>query len=109
MANIRSYHPVTAEAARLLGAEIRAARIERGWTLTEFADRVGVTHVTARKIERGDPSVGLGLAFDAAVLAAVPLFFEDRPRLALETARAEEKVALLPRRVRPVRDIDDAF
>lgn len=109
MAKVRSYHPVSVEAARLLGAQIRAARIERGWTLDDFADRVGVTHVTARKVERGDPSVGLGIAFDAAVLAGVPLFFEERPRLARERSRAEEKLALLPRRVRPVTDVDDAF
>ena len=50
------------------------ARRERRWTLAELAERVGVSVVTIRKVERGDPTVALGTAFEAAVIAGVVLF-----------------------------------
>ena len=34
----------------------------------ELAERVGTSHVTIGRIERGHPSVALGLYFQAAVL-----------------------------------------
>ncbi len=83
--------------------------MQRGWTLRELADRVGATSGTLAKVERGDLTVGLGVAFDTAVLVGVPLFVEDRPRLKLEVDREVERLALLPQRVRPDREIDDAF
>lgn len=105
----RTFHPVSVEAGGLLGAQVRAARVRRGWTLRELAERVGATPGTIGKVERGDLTVGLGVAFDAAVLVGVPLFFEDRPRLAREAEREVERLALLPQRVRPDREVDDAF
>jgi transcriptional regulator with XRE-family HTH domain len=109
MAQRRSYSPLTVEAARLLGARVRLARRERGWTLEELADRVGVTHPTMRKVERGDPSVGLGVAFEAAVVAGVPLFHEDRARFGLEARIVEDRLAVLPQLVRKPADVDDDF
>ena len=108
MAKARAYSPVTAEAARLLGARVRQARRERRWTAEELAERVGVTHVTIRKVERGDPSVSLGTAFEAAALVGVPLFHEDPSRRALDMARIEDRLAVLPDRVhKPA--VDDDF
>ncbi|HKG38692.1 MAG TPA: helix-turn-helix transcriptional regulator [Conexibacter sp.] len=97
------------EAARLLGARVRLARHERGWTLQELADRVGVTHPTMTKVERGDPSVRLGVAFEAAVLVGVPLFHEDRARFGLEARIVEDRLAVLPQLVRKPAEIDDDF
>jgi transcriptional regulator with XRE-family HTH domain len=105
----RTYSPIAREAARLLGARVRLARRERGWTLQELADRVGVTHPTMAKVERGDPSVGLGVAFEAATLVGVPLFHEDRARVRLEVGRVEDRLALLPQLVRKPVDLDDDF
>jgi len=105
----RSYHPVSRAAGRLLGAHIREARAARGWTQRELAERVGTTPATISKVERGDLTVGVGLVFDAAVLVGVPLFVEDRSRLAAEADRTGEVVSLLPRRVRSDREVDDAF
>jgi hypothetical protein len=62
---------------------------------------------TLRKVERGDPTVSLGVAFDVAALVGVPLFFEDRSRLASETARARERIVLMPQRVRSPAVNDD--
>ena len=76
---------LTSEAARLLGRRVSLARRERRWTLAELAERVGVSVVTIRKVERGDPTVALGTAFEAAVIAGVVLFHRDADRRALES------------------------
>lgn len=105
----RSYSPMTIDAARLLGATVRAARLERRWTVEELAERVGVNHTTLRKVERGDLTVGLGVAFEAAALLGVPLFGDDDERRSLEIARLNDRLAALPERARrPVR-VDDDF
>ncbi|MGN6202589.1 MAG: helix-turn-helix domain-containing protein [Solirubrobacterales bacterium] len=105
----RNYSPQTREAAALLGARIRLGRRERRWTLEDLAERVGIGVVTMRKIEQGDPNVRLGAAFEAANLTGVALFHEDPSRLALESARTEDRLAVLPQSVRKPRDLDDDF
>lgn len=109
MTGTRTFSPLTREAAELLGARVRLARRERRWTLQELADRVGVTAVTMRKVERGDPSVGLGVAFESAVVVGVPLFDQDRSRLALEAAQVGDRLAVLPKLVRKPTEVDDDF
>lgn len=104
-----TYSPRTIEAAELLGTQIRIGRLERRWTAEELAERVGVSVVTMRKIERGDPSVGLGTAFEAATLTGVPLFYEERSRLSAELRHADDRLMVLPRRARKPREVDDAF
>lgn len=101
--------PLATEAARLLGARIRLARRERRWTLQELADRVGVTAVTMRKVERGDPTVRIGVAFEAAALTGVPLFHEDGARRRIEAERVEDRLAVLPKHVRRPVEVDDDF
>lgn len=101
--------PHTLEAARLLGERVQLGRRERRWTLQELAERVGVSIPTMRKVERGDPSVGLGIAFEAATLTGVPLFHPDPSRLSLEAARVEDRLAVLPRLVRKPTEVDDDF
>ncbi len=104
-----AYPPTVHEAAELLGAEIRQARIGRRWTVRELAERAGISPATLQKVERGDPSVSLGTAFDAATLVGVPLFYSDGSRLADEAARAR-RPTLLPRVVRHhKRDLDNEF
>ncbi|MGV1048588.1 MAG: helix-turn-helix transcriptional regulator [Solirubrobacterales bacterium] len=109
MKSAQSLSPATVEAARLLGARIQLGRRERRWTLEELADRVGVTTVTMRKIERGDPSIRLGSAFEAATLTGVPLFDQDRSRLSLEAGRVADRLAVLPKIVRKPAEVDDDF
>lgn len=62
-----------------------------------------------RKVERGDPTVGLGIAFEAATLTGVPLFDQDRSRRSLQAARVEDRLAVLPSRVRRRTQVDDDF
>lgn len=104
-----NYSPRTVEAAALLGARIRMGRRERRWTLEELAERVGIGVVTMRKIEQGDPRVGLGLVFEAASLTGVTLFHEEAPRRSLERARVDDRLAVLPRRVRKPTQVDNDF
>ena len=106
----RTYSPQAIEAARLLGEQIRLARLERRWTLEELAERAGVNHNTIRKVERGDLTVGLGPAFEAAALVGVSLFHADPERRHLETREVQTRLALLPARARrPASNIDDDF
>ncbi len=109
MKRARTYSPVTVQTARLLGARVRLARRERRWTLQELAERVGVTHVTMRKVERGDLTVALGFAFEAAAVLGVPLFDEDPSRRKLEAGRVEDRLAVLPALVRKPTEVDDDF
>ena len=98
------------EAAQLLGAQIRAARLERRWSQKELASRAGITVPTLRKIERGDLSVAIGTVFEVAALAGIALFHEDRSRLTLELDRTAARSRLLPQRVRALkREVDDDF
>lgn len=101
--------PETATALELLAGSIRAARLRRGWTIAELAERVGVSRPTIAKIERADPGVAIGTAFEAARLVGVPLFTEsdrDRERYA---AHKRVELELLPASARPRRAVDDDF
>lgn len=44
-----------------LGEDIRAARLRRRISTLVMAERVAVTRVTLRKVERGDPGVAMGV------------------------------------------------
>ena len=82
-----SYSPITLEATRLVGDRVRLARKGRRWTVAQLAERVGVSRVTIQKIERGDPTVALGTAFEAATLLGVTLFHADPERRRIEAGR----------------------
>lgn len=105
----RAYSSQTVEAARLLGNRIRLARKQRGWTVEQLAERVGVAHVTISKVERGDLNVAIGTVFEAAAVVGVPLFDPDPRRRSLEADRVADRLALLPRLVRPTVAVDDDF
>lgn len=94
---------------KLLGAGVRLGRRQRRWTVAELAERIGVSETTMLKVEHGDPGVRLGVAFEAAALVGVALFDEDRSRRTLEATRIEDRLAVLPERVRRPRDVDDDF
>ncbi len=110
MKRSRIYSPYAVEAARLLGAQISLARRERRWSMRELAERVGTTEFTLGKVERGDPTVSLGVAFEAATLVGVPLFHVDPSRTTLDIDRVRARIALLPHRVRARKeDVRDDF
>jgi transcriptional regulator with XRE-family HTH domain len=102
-----SISSATTQAAILLGQAIAVARRERHWSIRELAARVGVTTTTIRKVEKGDPTVGLGVAFETATVLGVPLFDPDPSRRRLESTRFEDRLAVLPARVRRPKVKDD--
>lgn len=110
MKRARTYSLYALEAAGLLGLEIARARRERSWTMAELAARAGISPFTLRKVEAGDPTVGLGTAFDVAVLVGVPLFGTEPTEFAGLVERSRDRLALLPARVRePTGPVDDEF
>lgn len=108
MGGPKAHAPVTVEAGRLLGNRVRLGRLERRWTVAELAERVGVSPVTIRKVERGDLTVALGTAFEAAALVGVALFHHDPVRRGLEAEYAAARLAVLPATVRSSQ-VDDDF
>ena len=114
MARIRvSARRGAADAAVVLGQQVKAARVAHKWTAVELAERIGVDRRTVAAIEAGDPGVSLGHAFNAADILGVPLFgTEDRAELARLRREGRDRLALLPTRVaRPRRQAepDDDF
>jgi transcriptional regulator with XRE-family HTH domain len=105
----RTLSPITLEATKLLGNQIRLARRERRWTTQDLAERIGVSLPTLLRIERGDPTVSLGAAFEGATILGVPLFDQDVSRRQMEAARVDDRLALLPRTVRKTVRIDNDF
>jgi transcriptional regulator with XRE-family HTH domain len=103
-----SMTPVAAEAARLLGAQIRLARHDKRWSAAELAERAGVSQRTVLAIESGKPAPSIGNVLNIAALAGVELFNSGDPLdIALARRRAEERLALLPAQVRRLSDKDD--
>lgn len=107
----RTYSRHTREAVMLLGKLIRLARKERRLSAAELAERVGLSRSTLLRIEKGDPKVEIGLAFEAATLVGVHLFDADDSRLHDKLARVDDKLALLPKAIHKPADADvnDAF
>jgi len=77
--------------------------MERRWPIRELAERAGVTPRTVVRVERGDPTVGIGICFDLAVLCGVPLFGIDRQGLERELDTSRNRLTLLPAAARPRR------
>jgi len=49
------------EVARHLGALVRQRRLSRQWTIAELAERARIGTATVKRIEKGSPSVSLGV------------------------------------------------
>jgi len=52
--------PKNLKALSLLGENIKLARKRRGYTQLLISERTGLSRLTVRKIERGDPAVSIG-------------------------------------------------
>ncbi len=109
MPRTRAHLPQTLDAVAVLGAQIAAARRRRRMPARELAERAGITEVTLRKVERGDPSVAIGTVFDAVGVVGVELFGADPSQLPSIVRRTRDQLALLPARVRSTRPLDNDF
>lgn len=107
---IRTYSRLTQEALVLLGQQIKLARKMHHMPQKELAKRVGIARSTLQRIEQGDLLVEVGLVFEAATLAGVPLFGAENDRLASHSARLVDKLELLPNSIRqPRKPVHDDF
>jgi len=109
-AHARPYSSPARAAVRLLSTEIARERKRRRVTAANLAERARISLMTLRKVERGEPSVAIGIVFEVAVLLGIDLFGTP-DEVHARTRRARESLALLPRRVRHPRadDADDDF
>ena len=111
MPTSRSYTKTTVEATRLLGQLIKLARKKKRMSEHELATRANISRSTVQKIEKGDPSINIGLAFEAAAVIGVPLFnTENLSSLKTLNEAQSEKLALLVHKSgRDTSDLKDNF
>ena len=89
--------------AKQLGSAIRYARKRRRMTLQELCNRTGMSYQTARRLEMGDPVVGIGMVISALwVLGLWPKVLESVSPDADMTG-IQEDLNRLPKRVRASR------
>ena len=89
-AHARPYSSPARAAVRLLGAEIARERKRRRVTAADLAERARISLMTLRKVERGEPSVAIGIVFEVAVLLGIDLLgtpTRSRPGLAAPRSR----------------------
>ena len=106
----RPYSSPARAAVRLLGTEIARERKRLRVTAADLAERARISVMTLRKVERGEPSVAIGIVFEIAVLLGIDLFGTP-DEVHARTGRVQESLALLPQRVRHPRAVaaDDDF
>lgn len=98
--NTRPYSRYGREAAELLGLLIHNARIERGLTVAEAAERAGISRGLVHRIESGEMGCSIGAVFELAAIFGVPLFEAEPTTLPHYLATTRSKLPLLPKRVR---------
>lgn len=95
----RIYSRHAMQAMQLLAALIKTARKKQRWSEAELAERAGISRLTVRKIEQGNPGTELGLYFEAATLLGIPLFATDSNKLTAMARELDLQLALLPKRI----------
>ncbi len=111
MTTTRPYTTSTLQAAKLLGQLIKLSRKKRRLSETELAERASIARSTLQKIEKGDPSINIGLTFEAASVVGVRLFDTTSPETLKEhNLNVGEKLTLLSHKPgRSSRDLNDDF
>lgn len=68
-----------ARTSRDLGAAVRDARLRKGWTQAQLADRIGVSRQWIISLERGKASAELGAALRAIAALGMVADLVDAP------------------------------
>lgn len=95
-----SYSRFAREAVQLLGLMVRTARIERGLTVTDVAERAGVSRGLVQRIEKGEMGCAIGAAFEVAAIVGLRLFDAEPTSLTRHVSTERDKLRLLPQSVR---------
>jgi len=89
---------------------IKAARLERGMSQLELADRVGVSRHTIMAIEKSDSKVAVGAVLESAAVLGIPILAEDTEGLNKLAGAVANLTQLLPARIRKRKvELDDDF
>lgn len=97
---VHSVGRTASTAAKVFGNLIAQGRRDRGMTLDQLAEAIGVSPRTVYSIERGEPTVSLGTYFESASVLGIPLFSADKSELTQLLRDGRDRLALLPDRVR---------
>ena len=97
-------------ALALFGTLLRAARIERGMSQAQLAERLGVGRHSVIALEQGSPTLAIGTAFEAAVILGIPLLADDAQGQAKLAGSLAALATVLPARAgRKIVALDDDF
>lgn len=98
------------DALKLFGMLVKTNRINQVMTVSELAERVGVSRGLIQRLERGEPGTAIGVAFEAAAVVGVQLFDAPSATLASHVGTLAHTLTLMPKTVRP-KDVkvDDDF
>lgn len=106
----KTYSRYAREATELLGLMVHNARIERRLTVTELAERAGISRGLVQRIERGDMGCSIGAVFEVAAIVGVQLFEAEPTALTRHLSMARDRLTLLPKKVRGGRaEVKDDF
>ncbi|TBR13831.1 MAG: XRE family transcriptional regulator [Lysobacter sp.] len=107
---VRSFSRYSLQALTLLGATLRAARIEKKMGTQALAERAGISRDLLRRIEKGEPRCEIGVVFELAAILGVPLFEPELGALQARTREAQARLSLLPKGVHAPRgEVKDDF
>jgi len=107
---VRTYSRYSLQALSLLGALLRAARVERKVGAQALAERVGISRDMLYRIEKGDPRCEIGVVFELAAILGVPLFEPELGALQQRSREVEARLALMPKAVHaPRSEVKDDF
>ena len=96
----RAYSRYSKEAAELLGLLIHQARIKREMTISDVAERAGLSRGLVHRIENGEMGCSIGAVFEVAAIVGVRLFDAEPLMLRRHLKTSREVQALLPKSVR---------
>lgn len=79
-------------------------------TVSEVAERAGISRGLMHRIERGDMGCSIGAVFEVAAIVGVALFDAQPKSVARELGFLRDKLAVLPAAVRQrPKDVQDDF
>ena len=68
-------YPRTKQNLKVMGEQIKLARLRRGFSATLIAERAGVSRTTVYMVEKGSPRVSIGAV--AAILSSIGCMDND--------------------------------
>jgi len=106
----RVYSRYALEALKLLSKLIKAKRVASGMTAKNLAIRAGISRDLLYRIENADPACAIGVVFEIASILELTLFDADIDELKSKNKLIEDKLTLLPQKVKIKKiEVDDDF